>query len=491
MKKINAFNLNSGLLAALVLLLFPACFKVEGELPPLFSAPDFHLSFFRPADPDSGQGNYLQSSIQVGEGFHFGTFGYFNDNGFPSMVTSLYLADEVSFEDESAQQESILLLDPVGQPAFVYDIDAQTGQKGQAMVEFEPAAPGMFYMRFYYYDWENRIGTLLMEMMVERQGDEWITTTTFLTDNANLEGLRGPSRKGGSFAAPIRRLEELRRGGYEVSNRGGLLDDWVQSMNNLVQNDIGNFLSETVQSVGIAGLVVGGIGTLAGSPAAGVILIGGFALTTVGYAVEYLQTNAWDNLMQEIGQHVDEYTQEVREFSDGIVETLQGYDFSLDEYWNQFSDFPTVRELIDNFTENEIPSFWEDLDDLPDTEGVVHVALSWNTNLTDIDLWVTDPFGERIYYEYPSSASGGYLDLDDVDGFGPENIYWANGAPDGDYLVQVHYYGCDESLCPGTQYTVKVSNGLGDVRSFEGTLNAVDVVHNVVSFRKNGKDLEF
>ena len=78
--------------------------------------------------------------------------------------------------------------------------------------------------------------------------------------------------------------------------------------------------------------------------------------------------------------------------------------------------------------------------------GDVQVSLTWNTT-ADLDLWVTDPAGERIYYGNRTSASGGQLDVDDRSGFGPENVFWpTNGAPAGTYTVQVdHYSGASPS----------------------------------------------
>jgi hypothetical protein len=85
------------------------------------------------------------------------------------------------------------------------------------------------------------------------------------------------------------------------------------------------------------------------------------------------------------------------------------------------------------------------------------VRLDWHklSGNTDIDLHVTDPYGEEIAYYNMSSASGGWLDRDDVVGPGPEHIHWAK-APSGVYLVQVHYYGSES----------------GAVTSFEVNINA-------------------
>lgn len=132
---------------------------------------------------------------------------------------------------------------------------------------------------------------------------------------------------------------------------------------------------------------------------------------------------------------------------------------------------------------NEIILENEDLDDLPRPTGVLHFALSWNTSRTDIDLHVTDPSGQTIYYGSPSSSTGGYLDRDDTDGFGPENIYWTNNIPEGVYRVSVNYFGCeDESSCPPTSYTITISNGLGYVSSYSGSLSTVGQTNQVVDF---------
>jgi len=72
--------------------------------------------------------------------------------------------------------------------------------------------------------------------------------------------------------------------------------------------------------------------------------------------------------------------------------------------------------------------------------GDVKVTLTWE-NEADLDLWVTDPSGERIGWSHRGSASGGQLDVDDTDGFGPENIFWPfGGAPRGLYKVEVNHY---------------------------------------------------
>lgn len=68
------------------------------------------------------------------------------------------------------------------------------------------------------------------------------------------------------------------------------------------------------------------------------------------------------------------------------------------------------------------------------------VILSWDTNHTDVDLWVTDPTGERVYYAHPRSKINGNLDIDITTGYGPETFTLPVALP-GEYIVQVQYYG--------------------------------------------------
>lgn len=75
--------------------------------------------------------------------------------------------------------------------------------------------------------------------------------------------------------------------------------------------------------------------------------------------------------------------------------------------------------------------------------GAVQVNVNWDS-AADVDLYVTDPSGETIFYAHPQSASGGYLDLDSnagcSSGASNENIFWLDDAPSGEYLVEVDYW---------------------------------------------------
>lgn len=72
------------------------------------------------------------------------------------------------------------------------------------------------------------------------------------------------------------------------------------------------------------------------------------------------------------------------------------------------------------------------------------VAISWNTDRTDIDLHVKEPRGEECYYENPETRSGGMLSDDITTGYGPE-FYINRDAPRGVYRVYVKYFSDDRN----------------------------------------------
>jgi len=94
-------------------------------------------------------------------------------------------------------------------------------------------------------------------------------------------------------------------------------------------------------------------------------------------------------------------------------------------------------------------------------EAAMRVTMTWNTDNTDIDLWVTDPSGEKCYYAHRDLQSGGRL-LDDVTrGFGPER-FMTPQAPSGEYLIQAHYYGNNGNrLLAETYVTLTVATHVG------------------------------
>lgn len=73
-------------------------------------------------------------------------------------------------------------------------------------------------------------------------------------------------------------------------------------------------------------------------------------------------------------------------------------------------------------------------------ENDIKVFLSWDTDRTDIDLWVTTPSGQKVFYGAKQGKSGERLFDDVTTGYGPES-FTAHAAVPGQYRVTVDYFG--------------------------------------------------
>jgi uncharacterized protein YfaP (DUF2135 family) len=69
----------------------------------------------------------------------------------------------------------------------------------------------------------------------------------------------------------------------------------------------------------------------------------------------------------------------------------------------------------------------------------LRVTLTWDTPGTDVDLWVTGPDGEKVFYGRREGKAGGVLDTDVTTGHGPETYTQARLSR-GTYRVQAHAY---------------------------------------------------
>lgn len=109
--------------------------------------------------------------------------------------------------------------------------------------------------------------------------------------------------------------------------------------------------------------------------------------------------------------------------------------------------------------------------------GDVQISLTWDTR-SDIDLWLIEPNGNKIFYANKMSSTGGELDFDNTLEYGPENIFYKNIAPAGSYKVQVNYYGGT----PLTNFNVVVKKGTA-VNTYSGVLTTGQT-KDVVTFTK-------
>ena len=417
-----------------------------------------------------------------------------NYNGVPQQIQKLYLSDT-----ESAS-EWIVLMNENNRPAFMYEINSALGTQEPYLYAFEQVDGQVSYLRYYEYDWTNRLGQLQYEVKFNGNQQE------VLFDQSAIEAIathHGPQKisssgvpalsgkKGGNttFSAPIAdfdRLMDSRSLRISAANNDEDFNEAIDRMMNDFVTDIKNSYNDALDKICAVNIVSRFRGSGCGITEAVKELTDRATVDELREAQQQQQQSGTPSRTTYEGLASNFHFANFPDFSEiteAISEHLNPIGGRLGRNYERLSDW--VRDLL----ESAAPTT-QDLDDLPDSQGVLQIGLSWNTT-SDIDLYVTDPFGEEITYYNPTSASGGYLDRDDVDGYGPENIYWSRDIPDGTYIVKVHYYASNENGVPPSTCIVKISNGLGAWRQFEGTLTAEDQLAIVCRFTKSGSMLQF
>lgn len=129
--------------------------------------------------------------------------------------------------------------------------------------------------------------------------------------------------------------------------------------------------------------------------------------------------------------------------------------------------------------------------------AAILMTLTWDTNDTDLDIYVIDPTGDYSSYYHKTTSDGGELDLDDVDGYGPE--HWTlmdsdikrYGQP---YRFRVHYY--DDKGHGATNYrvTITVHQGTSSEKNYfyTGYLDVSNVINDdPTSIGNDWKDVAY
>lgn len=112
----------------------------------------------------------------------------------------------------------------------------------------------------------------------------------------------------------------------------------------------------------------------------------------------------------------------------------------------------------------------------------LRVVLSWDSDNSDMDLWVTDPNGERAYYGNRLTYQGGQMSQDFTGGYGPEQFSLRDAKP-GIYKIEANYFGSREQLVTGaTTLMLRLSTKWGsrDQRDQQVTLRLKDQAETVL-----------
>eukprot|EP00932_Pfiesteria_piscicida_P019578 SRR837773.6402.p1 GENE.SRR837773.6402~~SRR837773.6402.p1 ORF type:complete len:318 (-),score=118.19 SRR837773.6402:29-934(-) len=99
-------------------------------------------------------------------------------------------------------------------------------------------------------------------------------------------------------------------------------------------------------------------------------------------------------------------------------------------------------------------------------QGSLQVSLMWENGKrrNDLDLHVTPPSGEKVWYMHKNSKCGGVLDVDRrMDAVKPvENIVWTKKAPRGVYKVAVQNFSGNHTS--SVDFTVGIAKDGGEMK---------------------------
>jgi len=93
----------------------------------------------------------------------------------------------------------------------------------------------------------------------------------------------------------------------------------------------------------------------------------------------------------------------------------------------------------------------------------IKVYLTWDTDRTDVDLWVTNPAGEKVFYSHKVGRFDEELFYDVTSGYGPES-FTAHQAAAGSYVVEVNFYNTSRQTFTEARGEVTVILGEGTER---------------------------
>ncbi len=95
----------------------------------------------------------------------------------------------------------------------------------------------------------------------------------------------------------------------------------------------------------------------------------------------------------------------------------------------------------------------------------LRAVLTWDADNSDMDLWVTDPNGEKCYYGHRLTYQGGHMSRDFTGGYGPEEFSLRYAKP-GKYKIEVNFFGSRQQAVAGaTTLQVNLTTGFGTAQA--------------------------
>ncbi|MCX6556764.1 MAG: VIT domain-containing protein [Candidatus Aminicenantes bacterium] len=173
--------------------------------------------------------------------------------------------------------------------------------------------------------------------------------------------------------------------------------------------------------------------------------------------LEYLESSAW--VFAEVLRLRPEEPQSYRDLA-LVLATQKKYERAIEllnhivmGQWDRFNEIELIAlEEMNNIIEKAraagVTEFKVSPRLITPMDLDIRVVMTWDADMTDIDLWVTEPTEEKAFYSHNRTSIGGLVSRDFTDGYGPEE-YLIRKAKHGVYKIQANYYGSRSSSMLG------------------------------------------
>ena len=205
-------------------------------------------------------------------------------------------------------------------------------------------------------------------------------------------------------------------------------------------------------------------------------------LRVLGYRL--MQAKQWALAVQVFRQVLEMAEEEPQSSRDlGLALAASGqrqqaieqlYDVALGEWDSRFNGIPAIAlnemNAIIATSPKPLDTSFINRRLLQNMPLDLRAALSWDSDNSDMDLWVTDPNGEKCYYGHKLTYQGGLISNDFTGGYGPEEFVLRDAKP-GVYRVEANFYGDRQQVVTGaTTLTLKLTTGWGTQRQQDQTV---------------------
>ncbi|GEM_PF-3152137 len=430
---------------------------------------------------DISETNALKSTIfNQDRSWQLSMFGEPSSTGYDFSFNKLYAANQ------DFDIETVLLLDEVGKPAFLYFKQPGSDVLRGGIIEFDPIDDNQFYLRVYHYHSYSMLATILFESIIYVDRDDFYSNVTFGLNNEEFKGGRVSAEKNAypSSYFTLPRLEKLLKKANNKSNARtatNTIDEGVQEflseLENFYSSPVSNWLLQTGQLSDKEIVDKAGFSDIANSKSSQYIHESVFYL--IGFSqiissVNPINEPEFHESLNSNSKNIREDKLELENIEVSYVSSLQNLSNAYDHWYYAF--YNSFQEIFDYYKTTNL--FFEQVsfDKNLGTDGGLQVSLLWDLRSANLDLLIVEPSGDTLSMSHPAASGGAFMFREDseINGFGREIAFWQENTLLGEYIILCKYVDCGTEECNAVTAEINITNGLGNTIAMSRRMSITD-----------------